>query len=97
MMLAGYPLLNVDFIFNKWWVDEFYNSIFVKNINRLSENLWKKIDIDLIDKLGPNNIALSIKNISKYFSHFQSGYIYHYVFSFVVGMTLLISFIIFFL
>ena len=85
------------FIFNKWWVDEFYNSIFVKNINRLSENLWKKIDIDLIDKLGPNNIALSIKNISKYFSHFQSGYIYHYVFSFVVGMTLLISFIIFFL
>ena len=74
-----------------------YNYLFVKNIIKLSENLWKKIDIDLIDRLGPNAIALSTKKISKFFSNLQTGYIYHYVFSFIIGMTLLISFIIFFL
>ena len=85
------------FFLNKWYFDEFYNYLFVKNIINLSENLWKKIDIGLIDRLGPNAIALSIKNISKFFSNLQTGYIYHYVLSFAIGITLLISFIIFFL
>ena len=86
-----------QFLFNKWYFDDFYNRIIVKNIIKLSENLWKKIDIGLIDRLGPNAIALSTKNISKFFSNLQTGYIYHYAFSFVIGMTILISFIIFFL
>ena len=86
-----------QFLLNKWYFDELYNYLFVKNIVKLSENLWKKIDIGLIDRLGPNAIALSAKNISKFFSNLQTGYIYHYVFSFIIGMTLLISFIIFFL
>ena len=85
------------FLLNKGYFDEFYNYLFVKNIINLSENLWKKIDIGLIDRLGPNAIALSIKNISKFFSNLQTGYIYHYVLSFAIGITLLISFIIFFL
>ena len=86
-----------QFLLNKGYFDEFYNYLFVKNIINLSENLWKKIDIGLIDRLGPNAIALSIKNISKFFSNLQTGYIYHYVLSFAIGITLLISFIIFFL
>ena len=86
-----------QFLLNKWYFDEFYNYLFVKNIINLSENLWKKIDIGLIDRFGPNAIALSIKNISKFFSTLQTGYIYHYVLTFAIGITLLISFIIFFL
>ena len=54
-------------------------------------------EVDLIDKLGPNGLASSTKNISKFFSNLQTGYIYHYVFSFIIGMALLISFVIFFL
>ena len=86
-----------QFLLNKWYFDELYNHLFVQNIIKLSDNLWKKIDIGLIDTLGPNAIALSTRKISKFFSSLQSGYIYHYVFSFIIGMTLLISFIIFFL
>ena len=85
------------FLLKKWYFDELYNYLFVKNIIKLSDNLWKKIDDGLIDRLGPNALALSTKNISKFFSRLQTGYIYHYVFSFVIGMTLLISFVIFFL
>ena len=86
-----------EFLLNKWYFDELYNHVFVQNIIKLSDNLWKKIDIGLIDRLGPNAIALSTKKVSKFFSSLQTGYIYHYVFSFIIGMTLLISFIIFFL
>ena len=85
-----------QFLLNKWYFDELYNHLFVQNIIKLSDNIWKKIDIGLIDRLGPNALALSTKRISKFFSSLQSGYIYHYVFSFIIGMTLLITFIIFF-
>jgi len=85
------------FLLNKWYFDFFYNNFIIKKIINLSDNLWKKIDIGLIDKLGPDGIAISTKNISNFFSKLQSGYIYHYIFSFVIGMTFLISFIIFFL
>jgi len=86
-----------QFLLNEWYFDDIYNRLFVKNIIKLSENLWKKIDIGLIDRLGPNALALSTKNMSKFFSNLQTGYIYHYIFSFVIGMALLISFVIFFL
>ena len=86
-----------NFLFNKWYFDEFYKFFFVRNLINLSQNLWDKIDINLIDRLGPNSLALNTKKISNFFSKLQTGYIYHYVFSFVIGMTLLISFIIFFL
>ena len=41
-----------EFLLNKWYFDELYDYLFVKNIIKLSDNLWKKIDIGLIDKLG---------------------------------------------
>ena len=90
-------LANFNFFLNKWYFDDLYKNFFVNKTINFSNNLWKKIDIGLIDKLGPNNLALTTKNISKFLSYFQSGYLYHYVFSFVIGMVILISFIIFFI
>tara|TARA_B100000427_G_scaffold323591_1_gene327311 strand:+ start:5922 stop:7832 length:1911 start_codon:yes stop_codon:yes gene_type:complete len=85
-----------DIIYNKFYFDEFYNKFFVDNLHKFSENLWKKIDIDLIDRVGPNGLASLVKKISKFFSSLQTGYIYHYAFSFIIGLALLITFIIFF-
>ena len=86
-----------NFFLNKWYFDDLYKNFFVNKTINFSNNLWKKIDIGLIDKLGPNNLALTTKNFSKFLSYLQSGYLYHYVFSFVIGMVILISFIIFFI
>ncbi len=85
-----------NFLLNKWYFDNFYDQFVVKKIINLAENLWKKIDIDLIDKIGPNGLAFSTKKLSKFFSTFQTGYIYHYAFSFIIGLFLLITFLIFF-
>ena len=72
-----------NFFKNKWFFDEFYNLIFVKNILILGSNLWIAIDNGIIDKLGPNGLAATTKKISKLFSSFQTGYIYHYAFSII--------------
>ena len=85
-----------NFFLNKCYFDVFYDHFIVKKIITLAENLWRKIDIELIDKIGPNGLAFSTKNLSKFFSSFQTGYIYHYAFSFIIGLFLLISFLIFF-
>ena len=85
-----------NFFKNKWFFDEFYNLFFVKNILTLGSNLWIAIDNGIIDKLGPNGLAATTKKISKLFSSFQTGYIYHYAFSIIIGMALLITFLIFF-
>ena len=84
------------FFCNKWYFDYFYDKFIVKKIINLADNLWKKIDIELIDRIGPNGLAFSTKNLSKFFSNFQTGYIYHYAFSFIIGLFLLITFLIFF-
>ena len=84
------------FFCNKWHFDYFYDKFVVKKIINLADNLWKKIDIELIDRIGPNGLAFSTKNLSKFFSNFQTGYIYHYAFSFIIGLFLLITFLIFF-
>ena len=84
-------------ILNKFYFDEIYNKILVKQIIKLSQNLWKKIDEELIDRLGPNALAMSTKKLSNFFSNLQSGYLYHYALSFILGMTILISFLIFFI
>ena len=52
---------------------------------------WKSIDIDLIDNLGPNGVSRVVKSFSVIVSRLQSGYLYHYVLSVVIGLTLLVS------
>ncbi len=84
------------FFKHQWFIDDFYNKYFVKKILYFANELWHTIDNELIDKLGPNGVAYFIRKTSKYFSSLQTGYIYHYAFSFIIGITLLISFIIFF-
>ena len=84
------------FFKHQWLIDDFYNKYFVKKTFIFANELWHTIDNGLIDKLGPNGVAFFIRKISKYFSSLQTGYIYHYAFSFIIGITLLISFIIFF-
>ena len=84
------------FISNKWYIDEFYNKFFVKNFLNLGKNFYYIIDINLIDRLGPNGIARLVKKVSIFFSSLHSGYIYHYAFSLIIGIAILITLLIFF-
>ncbi len=81
----------VLFFKNKWYVDELYEKIILKPTIYLGRGFWKSIDNDLIDNLGPNGLSRVIRSFSLAVSRLQSGFLYHYVLSVVVGLTLLIS------
>ena len=86
------PLYN--FFINKWYFDELYNFIFVKFFKRTGYFFWKKIDVGIIDKFGPDGISNLIKNLSIKAVKFQSGYIYHYAFVMLIGFSILLTFLI---
>lgn len=68
-----------------------YDLLFVKTSNYLGSGFWKSIDIELIDNVGPNGISRFVRKIGSIFSNFQTGYLYHYALSVIVGLTVFIS------
>ena len=81
----------VNIFEKKLFVDELYDILFVKTSFYLGKGFWKSIDIDLIDNLGPNGISRLVGVFGGFISRLQSGYLYHYVLSVVIGLTLFLS------
>jgi len=82
--------------YNKWYVDELYNSIFIKPYFLLANLFWKKGDEQIIDGYGPNGISTIISLSSKYLSRFQSGYLYHYAFAMLGGLVIILTWFIYY-
>jgi len=82
------------FLKNKWYFDELYDFIFVNPSKKIGKFLWKKIDVSIIDKFGPDGISQLIKNFSFKAVKFQTGFIYQYAFVMLIGFSLLLTFLI---
>ena len=91
-LLAEYFLTLYNFLKNKWYFDEIYNRYLVQPILFVSRGLWKTIDQEIIDEMGPDGIAKKILSIGRRFIKIQSGYIYHYAFAMVLGLTIIVSY-----
>ena len=50
-----------QFLINKWYFDELYDSIFVRPSKKLGLFLWKFFDLKIIDGFGPDGISSLIK------------------------------------
>src|SRR6056300_73413 len=83
-----------EFLINKWYFDEFYEFLFVKPAKAFGNFLWSKGDEKIIDGYGPNGFARIIKIISDKAVLFQSGYLYHYAFVILIGLTVLLTYLI---
>ena len=83
-----------EFLLNKWYFDEFYEFLFVKPAKVFGNFLWSKGDEKIIDGYGPNGFAKIIKIISDKAVLFQSGYLYHYAFVILIGLTGLLTYLI---
>jgi len=79
------------FLKNKWYFDELYEYIFVKPSKKIGYFFWKKIDVSIIDKFGPDGISQLIKYFSIKAVKFQSGYIYQYAFIMLIGFSILLT------
>ena len=88
---SNQPLYN--FLLNKWYFDEIYDLIFTRPAKAIGSFFWHKGDIKIIDGYGPNGFAKIIKIISERAVLFQSGYLYHYAFVILIGLTILLTYL----
>ena len=86
------PLYN--FLLNKWYIDELYEKIFVNPAKKIGSFFWKRGDIGIIDKFGPDGISKLIKIISNKTGRLQTGFIYDYAFVMLLGLSILLTFLI---
>ena len=80
------------FLLNKWYFDELYELIFVRNISRIGNFLSNFGDKRVIDGFGPDGISSRVMDIAKQVSRIQTGYIYHYAFAMLIGLMLFITY-----
>ena len=57
-------------------------------IKKFSGMLWRKTDIAIIDNFLVNGVARRIKHISSTVRLLQTGYIYHYAFTMIIGLIM---------
>ena len=86
------PLYN--FLLNKWYIDELYEKIFVNPAKKVGSLFWKKGDIGIIDRFGPDGISKLVKTISNKTGRLQSGFIYDYAFVMLLGLSILLTYLI---
>jgi NADH-quinone oxidoreductase subunit L len=77
-------------LLNKWYFDEFYDLILVKQSKRLGNIFWRKVDMVFIDGI-PNGLATLTALLARATSILQSGYIYHYAFAMLLGLLCILS------
>ncbi|MDH5722426.1 MAG: NADH-quinone oxidoreductase subunit L [Alphaproteobacteria bacterium] len=87
------PIHNL--FFRKWYFDEIYDTIFVKNAFRLGRIFWISGDQNTIDRIGPNGIAGLSGRIAGGLSKFQSGYVYQYAFVMMITLIAIVSWFVF--
>ena len=87
-----FPLYN--FLLNKWYIDELYDSLFVKPTKKIGSFFWKTGDIGTIDRFGPDGISKLIKIISNKAGRLQTGFIYDYAFVMLIGLSILLTYLI---
>ncbi len=86
------PLHN--FLLNKWYIDELYEKIFVNPAKKIGSFFWKRGDIGIIDKFGPDGISKLVKIISNKTGKLQTGFIYDYAFVMLLGLSILLTYLI---
>jgi NADH-quinone oxidoreductase subunit L len=89
--LAAQQQILYRFLLNKWYFDELFDWMFVRPARFLGTFLWKQGDGRVIDGLGPNALAARVNDLSKQVVRLQSGYLYHYAFAMLVGVSVLVT------
>jgi NADH-quinone oxidoreductase subunit L len=76
---------------NKFYFDEVYQAVFAGGSRGLGTALWRVGDVALIDGGMVNGSARVVGWLSGLLRHLQSGYLYHYAFAMVIGLSALLA------
>jgi NADH-quinone oxidoreductase subunit L len=81
-------------LWNKWYIDELYNAVFVRPIQFLSECLWKGFDVNVIDR-----IVVGFGKVSEWSGQtvrvVQTGSIQVYAFMLLLGVVATVGYLIY--
>jgi NADH-quinone oxidoreductase subunit L len=81
-------------LYNKYYMDEIYDAVFVNPMIRGSEAIYDNFDLKVID--GTLNGSASAANWSgKILSYLQTGFIKDYALIFLVGIVIVIGYLLF--
>ncbi len=83
------------FLLDKWYFDELYDALFVRPALALGRALWRGFDLGVIDRFGPDGVALATLAAARRAVRLQTGYVYHYAFAMLVGIVALLSWYLF--
>lgn len=82
-----------NLLIHKYWVDEFYSWVFVKQGGRLALFLWQFIDVKIIDGAA-NGLARLVGWFSRRASALQTGYARTYALVMLIGTVAIIAWLI---
>ena len=86
-----------NFLNKKWYFDRVYNELINQNILHVGHHYaYKDIDRGFIEKVGPSGIIEIVTFSFKHLKILQSGFVFHYLFMFLIAIFSLILFLIFF-
>jgi NADH-quinone oxidoreductase subunit L len=81
---------------NKYYFDDLYIKGFASWGRSFGSFLWKKGDEMLIDGILVNGTARSVGKLAGVMRQLQTGYLYTYAFAMIIGLTMLLSWLIWF-
>ena len=91
--VATFPTLHRA-VYNKWYVDEIYDYVFVNPCKAAGQFLWKGFDVLVIDGVV-NGVANVVMGFSGIFRYMQSGYVYNYAFTMALGVVVMLGYYVF--
>ncbi|MEW6137941.1 MAG: NADH-quinone oxidoreductase subunit L [Thermodesulfobacteriota bacterium] len=91
-MVERFPGLH-KLVYNKYWVDEIYDILFVNSIVRFSQFLWKMFDDAVIDGIV-NGTARIARGWGAVLRRLQSGVVKDYALSILVGVVFVIGYLV---
>jgi len=79
-------------VYNKYWIDELYDFLFVNSIVEFSKLLWKKFDEAVIDGVV-NGVGAVTQAFGSVLRLLQTGFVKDYALSVLVGAIVVIGFL----
>jgi NADH-quinone oxidoreductase subunit L len=77
----------------KYWFDELYSWLFAGGARSVGTGLWKGGDMAVIDGVIVNGSARVVAWFAGVIRRVQSGFIYHYAFTMIIGVVVLLTLI----
>jgi NADH-quinone oxidoreductase subunit L len=76
---------------NKYYFDWFNENVVATGVRNFGASLWRRGDETVIDGWIVNGSARAIGTLAAVVRHVQSGYLYHYAFAMIIGLSLLLG------